>query len=86
MSETPTPLEETSFLADVPLRIEVELDRKVMTLAQILELDSGSVVRMTRSAGENIDILVGGTLVGFGEIVIIEETVGVRMTDFNCEM
>jgi len=86
MSESPTPSEEISFLADVPLRIEVELDRKVMTLAEILELDAGSVVRMTRSAGENIDILVGGTLVGFGEIVIIEETVGVRMTDFNSEL
>lgn len=86
MSESPTPSEEISFLADVPLRIEVELDRKVMTLAQVLELDAGSVVRMTRSAGENIDILVGGTLVGFGEIVIIEESVGVRMTDFNNEL
>ncbi len=86
MPESPTPSEEISFLADVPLRIEVELDRKVMTLAQILELDAGSVVRMTRSAGENIDILVGGTLVGSGEIVIIEETVGVRMTDFNNEL
>ncbi len=86
MSEPLTPTQELSFLADVPVRIEAELDRKVMTLAQLLELDVGSVVRMTRSAGENIDILVGGTLVGFGEIVIIEETVGVRMTDFNSEL
>jgi len=43
------------------------------------------VIRMTRSAGENIDILVGGTLIGFGEIVIIEDAVGVRITDFNRE-
>jgi flagellar motor switch protein FliN/FliY len=40
---------------------------------------------MMRAAGENIDILVGGTLIGSGEIVIIEETVGVRITDFNEE-
>ncbi len=86
MPESLTPTQEISFLADVPLRIEAELDRKVMTLAQLLDLDVGSVVRMTRSAGENIDILVGGALVGFGEIVIIEETVGVRMTDFNSEV
>jgi len=77
-----TPLEEIAHVADVPIDVEVELDRKVMTIAQILDLDQDSVVRMTRSAGENIDILVGGTLIGYGEIVIIEDTVGVRITDF----
>jgi flagellar motor switch protein FliN/FliY len=40
---------------------------------------------MTRSAGENIDILIGGTLAAYGEIVIIEETVGVRLTDFKVQ-
>lgn len=79
------PLEEIAFLADVPLKIEVELDRKSMSLGEILQLSEGSVIRMTRSAGENIDILIGGTLAGSGEIVIIEETVGVRLTDFNIE-
>lgn len=80
-----TPLEEIAHVADVPIDVEVELDRKVMTIAQILELDQDSVIRMTRSAGENIDILVGGTLIGYGEIVIIEDTVGVRITDFVTE-
>jgi len=56
-----------------------------MTVGQILALEKGSVIKMTRSAGDNIDILVGGTLLGSGEIVIIEETVGVRITDFNEE-
>ena len=78
-------LQEVAFLADVPVQIEVELDRKVMSIGQILELDVDSVIRMTRSAGENIDILMGGTLVGTGEIVIIEDAVGVRITDFNRE-
>ena len=78
-------LQEVAFLADVPVQIEVELDRKVMSIGQILELDVDSVIRMTRSAGENIDILIGGTLVGSGEIVIIEDAVGVRITDFNRE-
>jgi len=77
-----TPLEEIAHVADVPIDVEVELDRKVMTIAQILDLDNDSVIRMTRSAGENIDILVGGTLVGYGEIVILEDMVGVRITDF----
>ena len=61
----------------------MELGRKVMTIAQILELDPESVIRIARSAGDNIDILVGGTLIGYGEIVIIEDAVGVRITDFG---
>ena len=79
------PLEEIAHLADVPIDVEVELDRKVMSIAQILQLEEDSVIRMSRSAGDNIDILIGGTLVGYGEIVIIEDTVGVRITDFITE-
>ncbi len=79
------PFEEIAHLADVPLELDVELDRQIMTVWQILELDTGSVIKMGRSAGENIDILIGGTLVGFGEIVIIEDSMGVRITDFNEE-
>jgi flagellar motor switch protein FliN/FliY len=67
------------------LDIEVELARRVLTVREVLDLDVGSVIRMGRSAGENIDIIVGGALVGFGEIVIIEDTMGVRITDFNVE-
>lgn len=77
--------EEIATLADVPLEIDVELDRKVMPMRAVLELEEGSVIKMTRSAGENIDILVGGALVGFGEIVIIEDSMGVRITDFKME-
>jgi flagellar motor switch protein FliN/FliY len=77
-------LGEIQCMADVPVHIEIQLDRKIMSIREILNLERGSVVKMTRSAGENIDILVGGTVIGSGEIVIIEETVGVRITDF-CE-
>lgn len=57
-----------------------------MTVQQVLDLEVGSVIRMTRSAGENIDLLVGGALTAFGEIVIIEDSMGVRITDFNVEV
>ncbi len=80
-----TAVEEIAPLSDVPVEVQVELDRKVMTVSAILDLDVDSVIRMTRSAGENIDIRIGGTLIGFGEIVIIEDAVGVRITDFNGE-
>lgn len=78
-----TSLEEIALLADMPIDIDVELDRKVLSIASILELKQDSILKMNRSAGDNIDILIGGALVGFGEIVIIEDAMGVRITDFN---
>jgi flagellar motor switch protein FliN/FliY len=72
-------------VADVPLPLEVELDRRTMSVEEILALAPGSVIKMARSAGENIDIRVGGALMGFGEIVILEDTMGVRITDFRRE-
>lgn len=80
-----TPLEQIADLSDVPLDVEVELGRRVMTIAQILNLHTGSVIRILRSAGDNIDVLIGGTLIGYGEIVIIEGAAGVRITDFSLE-
>ena len=80
-----TALEQIGHLGNIPLTVKVELDRKIMTVREILTLEAGSVVKMVRSAGENLDILIGGALVGSGEIVIIEEAVGVRITDFNEE-
>ena len=80
-----SPLQEIAHLANVPLEVEVELDRKIMTIAEILRLEPESVIRMTRSAGENIDVRIGGILIGYGEIVTIEDAVSVRITDFNCE-
>ncbi len=79
-------LEEISRFGDVPVDVEVELDRRVLTIKEILELEAGSVIGMTRSAGENIDLYVGGKLVGYGEIVLVENNIGVRITDFKTEL
>ena len=78
-------IEEIGHFSDIPLDVLVELDRKVMAIRDILALDKGHVIKMNRSAGENLDIIVGGALLAFGEIVIIESTMGVRITDFNIE-
>lgn len=80
-----SPLEQIGRLQDVYLDVEVELDRKTVTVKDLLDLEAGSILKMTRSAGENIDILVGGSLVAFGEIVLVEDLVAVRITDFNIE-
>jgi len=80
-----TPLEEVAHLQDTRISLEVELDRRIMTLRELMRVDVGGVLKMTRSAGENIDILVDGQIIGFGEIVIIEDTMGIRITDFRVD-
>ena len=79
----PSTFEEVAGFLDVPLEVDVELDRRILTVRQILELEAGSVIRMNRSAGENLDVRVGGALVGFGEIVVNETTTGIRLADFQ---
>ncbi len=78
-----SPAEEIVGFEDIPLAVNVELDCRFMTVRQILQLDVNSVLKLNRSAGENLDLLIGGALVGFGEIVIAETTTGLRITDFN---
>ncbi len=78
-----TPQEEIAPLGEIPIEIEVELDRRVMSTREVLQLEEGSLITTMRSAGENIDIYIGGVLCGSGEIVVIESTLGVRITDFR---
>ncbi len=77
-----TPAEEVASMSEIPIDIEVELDRQIMRLSEVLDLEEGSVIKTERSAGENIDVYIGGRIGGSGEIVVIENTIGVRITDF----
>jgi flagellar motor switch protein FliN/FliY len=79
------PEEQLARIADIPVEIDVEMDRRILTMRELLALEEGSLIGTTRSAGENIDIYIGGALVGFGEIVVIENMIGVRITDFKDE-
>ena len=81
-----TPLEEIAPLAEVPVEVEVELDRRIMKTREVVALEEGAVIATSRSAGENIDIYIGGVLCGSGEIVVIENVLGVRITDFREEL
>jgi flagellar motor switch protein FliN/FliY len=78
-----TPTEEIVGYEDMPMAIQVELDRRVMTVREVLQLDVNSVLKMQRSAGENVDLRIGGALIASGEIVISETSTGLRITDFN---
>ena len=80
-----TPQEEIAHIGNVPIEVEVQLDQRWMKLSEILSLEEGSIIEMRRSAGENLDIYIGSRLAAFGEIVIIESIMGVRITDFNTE-
>ena len=80
-----TPEQEIAHIADVGIEIEVQLDECPMKLSEILSLETGSVIELRRSAGENLDILIGQRIAAFGEIVITENTMGVRITDFLTE-
>src|ERR1700761_7564968 len=68
-------------LSDVPIALTVEIGRARMTVGETLELRQGSIVTLNRMAGEPVDLLVNGTPIARGEVVVIEEQFGVRITD-----
>jgi flagellar motor switch protein FliN/FliY len=69
------------LLMDVVLPVTVELGRTTRTIREILELSEGSVIRLDRAAGEPVDIMVGGKLLGKGEVVVLNEKFGVRLIE-----
>ncbi|KTR59469.1 flagellar motor switch protein FliN [Exiguobacterium indicum] len=69
------------MLYDVPLNVTVELGRTRRSVRDILELTQGSVIELDKLAGEPVDVLVNNTLIATGEVVVIEENFGVRITE-----
>jgi flagellar motor switch protein FliN/FliY len=69
------------FILDIPLDVTVELGRTKMLISDLLQLGQGSVVELTKLAGEPLEILVNQKLVARGEVVVINEKFGVRLTD-----
>lgn len=70
-----------SLIMDVPLQVTVELGRTNKLIREILEFGSGSIIELDKLAGEPIDILVNGKVIAKGEVVVIDESFGVRITD-----
>lgn len=70
-----------NLLLDIPLQVTVELGRTKRTVKEILELTSGSIIELDKLAGEPVDILVNNRHVAKGEVVVIDENFGVRITD-----
>ena len=70
-----------SMLLDIPLQVTVELGRTKRSVKEILDLSTGSIIELDKLAGEPVDILINSKLVAKGEVVVIEENFGVRVTD-----
>ncbi len=69
------------FILDIPLQVSVELGRTKLLVKDILQLNQGAVVELTKLAGEPLDIFVNSKLVARGEAVVINEKFGVRLVD-----
>lgn len=69
------------LLLDIPLEVSVELGRVKMVVKDVIELGSGSIVEIDKAAGEPVDVMVNGRLVARGEVVVIEDNFGVRITE-----
>ena len=70
-----------NLLLDIPLKVTVELGRTQKQIKDILELSQGSIIELDKLAGEPVDILVNNKLIAKGEVVVIDENFGVRVTD-----
>ncbi|WP_226528294.1 flagellar motor switch phosphatase FliY [Metabacillus niabensis] len=74
-------MQNLDMLLDIPLKVTVELGRTKRSVKEILELSSGSIIELDKLAGEHVDILVNNKIVAKGEVVVIDENFGVRVTD-----
>ena len=66
---------------DIPVTLSVEIGQTSLSIRNLLQLNQGSVVELDRLAGEALDVLVNGTLVAHGEVVVVNEKFGIRLTD-----
>lgn len=77
----PAPVQTLDFILDIPLKVTVELGRTKMMIRDILQLAQGSVVELSKFAGEPLEVLVNDKLVARGEVVVVNEKFGIRLTD-----
>lgn len=69
------------FILDIPLKVTVELGRSKMAIRDVLQLAQGSVIELSKFAGEPLEVLVNDKLVARGEVVVVNEKFGIRLTD-----
>lgn len=72
---------ELDIILDIPVTISMEVGSTSITIRNLLQLNQGSVIELDRLAGEPLNVLVNGTLIAHGEVVVVNEKFGIRMTD-----
>ncbi len=77
---------ELDFILDIPLELSVELGRKRMLVNDLLQLGQGSIVELNKLAGEPLEVYINKKLVARGEVVVVNEKFGVRLTDIITPM
>ncbi|MGZ3687735.1 MAG: flagellar motor switch protein FliN [Bdellovibrionota bacterium] len=75
------PVQSLDFILDIPLKVTVELGRAKMAIREILQMAQGSVVELAKFAGEPLEVLVNDKLIARGEVVVVNEKFGIRLTD-----
>ena len=75
------PVQSLDFILDIPLKVTAELGRSKMAIRDILQLAQGSVVELSKFAGEPLEVLVNDKLIARGEVVVVNEKFGIRLTD-----
>ena len=70
-----------NVILDVDVTLELEVGRTNLSVRELLQLNQGSVVELDRLAGEPLDVLVNGTLVAHGDVVVVNDNYGIRLTD-----
>ncbi|MDH5180667.1 MAG: flagellar motor switch protein FliN [Gammaproteobacteria bacterium] len=68
-------------ILDVPVTVSMEIGQTKISIRNLLQLNQGSVIELDRLAGEPLDVLVNGTLIAHGEVVVVNEKFGIRLTD-----
>ncbi len=68
-------------ILDIPVQLAMEVGRTSISIRNLLQLNQGSVIELDRLAGDPLDVLVNGTLIAHGEVVVVNEKFGIRMTD-----
>ncbi|GAB1043722.1 flagellar motor switch protein FliN [Shewanella algae] len=68
-------------ILDIPVTISMEVGRSFISIRNLLQLNQGSVVELDRVAGEPLDVMVNGTLIAHGEVVVVNDKFGIRLTD-----
>ncbi|MCM0605711.1 MAG: flagellar motor switch protein FliN [Xanthomonadaceae bacterium] len=74
-------IQSLDFILDIPLKVTVELGRTKMNIRDILQLAQGSVVELSKFAGEPLEVFVNEKLIARGEVVVVNEKFGIRLTD-----